>query len=229
MRRKAKDPTIDPAVQAAEKTSRRNLIAVIVAAGITAFGAIGVAFINGWIGSVKSNATPSLGIYRVRVTVIDPQNVPVEDAKVWSSFGGESKKVLGGWQFDIPAASRPQDRQLSIFALRESDSLTGQTDIVLGSDYNPAVTMRLKHDDSAKVRGQVVDSKDRSIAGAKVFVVGYEANVVITKEGGNFELPAHAAVGQMVSLHAEKSGYDAVTQSHPAGNHPAKLVLEKMP
>lgn len=168
-------------------------------------------------------------VYRVRVTVIDPQDVPVEDAKVWSSFGGEAKKVAGGWQFDIPSASKPQDGQLSIFALRESDSLTGQTNVVLGNDYNPAVTIRLKHDDSAKVRGQVVDDNDRAIVGARVFVIGYEPNVVITKEGGNFELPAHAAVGQMVTLHAEKSGYDAVTQLHPAGNHPAKLVLEKMP
>jgi hypothetical protein len=41
----------------------------------------------------------SLAIYRVRVTVIGPQGTPVEDAKVWSSIGGEPKKVAGGWQF----------------------------------------------------------------------------------------------------------------------------------
>lgn len=226
---RSKDRVIDPAVQAAEKTSRRHLIAVIAAAVITAFGAIAVGFINGWIGSGKSNAPPNSGIYRVRVTVIDQQNVPVEDAKVWSSFGGEAKKVAGGWQFDIPSASKPQGGQLSVFALRESGSLTGQSDMVLGNDYNPAVTIMLKHDDSARVRGQVVDGKDHAIAGARVLVVGYENNVVVTKEGGNFELPAHAAVGQMVTLHAEKAGYAAVTQRHPAGNHTAKLVLEKMP
>src|SRR5262245_2530457 len=32
-------------------------------------------------------------LYRVRVTVLSPEQVPVEDANVWSSFGGEPKKV----------------------------------------------------------------------------------------------------------------------------------------
>jgi hypothetical protein len=31
-------------------------------------------------------------IYRVRVTVLDPAQVPVEDAKVWSSMGGRAKE-----------------------------------------------------------------------------------------------------------------------------------------
>lgn len=52
-------------------------------------------------------------IYRVRVTVIDPQRVPVEDAKVWSTVGGEPKKVAGGWQFDIPGASLPGDGKVT--------------------------------------------------------------------------------------------------------------------
>jgi hypothetical protein len=228
MSKKNKAPIIDPTIQAAEKTSRRSLIGGIAAAVITVAGGIAVAFINGWFGSGKPNITPDAGLYRVRVTVINPQNVPVEDAKVWSSFGGEPKKVSGGWQFDIPNASKPQGIQLSIFALRESDFLTGQADLVLSNDYNPAVTIKLKLDDSAKVHGQVVNGKNAAIAGARVFVVGYENDVFITKEGGNFELPAHAAAGQMINLHAEKSGYQAVTQEHPAGNHPATLVLEKI-
>jgi hypothetical protein len=228
MPRKKKEPVVDPTIQAAEKTSRRSLIGGIAAAVITVAGGIAVAFINGWFGSGKPNTAPIVGIYRVRVTVINLQNVPVEDAKVWSSFGGEPKKVLGGWQFDIPYASKPQDSQLSVFALRESDYLTGQADLVLNNDYNPVVTIKLKPDMSAKVRGLVIDGKNHAIVGVRVFVVGYEDDFVLTKEGGNFELPAHAAVSQMVNLHAEKSGYQAVTQEHPAGNHPATLVLEKI-
>jgi hypothetical protein len=228
MRRKNKEPFIDPAVQAAKKTSRRSLIAGIAAAVITVAGAITVAFINGWFAGGKPNVKPSAEIYRVRVTVINPQDVPVEHAKVWSSFGGEAKKVAGGWQFDIPSASKPHNGQLSVFALDEGDSLTGQANVILDNDYNPAVTVKLKHDETATVRGQVVDGKNQAIAGARVVVIGYESDVVITKEDGNFELPAHA-VGQMVTLHAEKPGYDAVTQRHPAGRHPATLVLEKTP
>jgi hypothetical protein len=228
MPKKPKEPSIDPTVQAAEKTSRRSLIGGIAAAVITVAGGIAVAFINGWLGSSKPNMVSNVGIYRVRITVINPQNVPVEDAKVWSSFGGEPKKVAGGWQFDIPNASKPQDGQLSIFALRENDFLTGQADLVLGNDYNPVVTIKLKLDDSARVRGQIVDEKNRAIEKARVFVVGYETEIVTTREGGNFELPAHTAVGQMVTLHAEKPGYQTVTQEHPAGNHPATLVLEKL-
>jgi hypothetical protein len=237
-----KEPIIDPAIEVAERTSRRNLIGGLAVAVITVIGGISVAFINGWFSSdkpivpsdkpiVNTNNIPtvvsSVGIYRVRVTVINPQNIPIEDAKVWSTIGGEPKKVSGGWQFDIPNASKPQSGQLSIFALRESDSLTGQADLVLGSDLNPVVTVRLRLDDSGKVRGQIVDAKNRAIKGAQVFVVGYESDIVITKDSGNFELPAHSAVGQMVTLHAEKSGYQAVKQEHPVGRHPATLVLEK--
>jgi hypothetical protein len=166
-------------------------------------------------------------LYRVRVTVLSPEQVPVEDAKVWSSLGGEPKKVAGGWQFDIPDASKPLDGQLAIFASRESAFLAGKADLVLSNDYNLAVTIRLRRDDSAKVRGQVVDSKGRAVAGARVVVIGYENEAVITKEGGNFELPAHAATGQQLKLYAEKAGIGAATQPHPAGDAPVELMLER--
>src|SRR4051794_1179833 len=49
------------------------------------------------------------GIYRVRITVLDDQNVPTENAKVWSTFGGEAKKVSGGWEIDIPSVTIPTE------------------------------------------------------------------------------------------------------------------------
>ena len=52
------------------------------------------------------NRTGTGALYRVRVTVLNPQQQPINDAKVTSSMGGEPKKVEGGWQFDIPAASQ---------------------------------------------------------------------------------------------------------------------------
>ncbi|MGH9842151.1 MAG: TIR domain-containing protein [Blastocatellia bacterium] len=171
---------------------------------------------------------PNGEIYRVRVTVLDPRGTPTEEAMVWSSLGGELMKVAGGWQAEISAAKKPIDGKLTIYAAREKDLLTAKPIILtLSNDFNPAVTINLTQDDSAKVRGQVVDGNNRAIAGARVCVVGYESETTITKEGGNFELPTHTPVGAEVLLHAEKSGYQPTKQKHPAGNHPAVLVLEK--
>lgn len=182
---------------------------------------IGASVYQDLVKAKSSNDT----IYRVRVTVIGMEQIPVEDAKVWSSFGGEPKKVAGGWQFDIPAASRPQDGKLEIFASQEDSSLIGKSELQLDRDYNPAVTIQLTRNEY-KVRGQVVDRNERAIAGARVFVVGYETEAVITKEGGNFELPAHAAVNQSVLLYAEKDGL-AIKQVHQAGDYPAILKLTR--
>lgn len=181
--------------------------------------------------SVYSEIATKTSIYRLRVTLLNQQGTPVneveEGIKVWSSFGGEPKRVAGGWQFDIPSASKPGDGKLTIYASKESAFLTGSVDLILGDDYNPAVIVNLKRDDSAKVRGQVVDSKKRAVAGVRVFVVGYESEAVITQEGGNFELPAHAVTGQAVLLYAGKDGYRPAKQTHPAGDMPAELILEK--
>jgi hypothetical protein len=167
------------------------------------------------------------GIYRLRVTVIDPQQVPLEDAQVWSSIGGEAKKVAGGWQFDIPAGARPVDGKLTIYALRQAAFLSGKQEVKLGDDLNPAVTVPLQRDTAANVRGIVTDESGRSVAGATVSVVGHEEESVITKDTGNFFLPAHAAEGQQVQLRVEKNSYAAVTQWHPAGSTPATLILAR--
>jgi Carboxypeptidase regulatory-like domain len=166
-------------------------------------------------------------IYRVRVTVLNDQKLPTEDARIWSSIGGEPMKVAGGWHFEIPAAKKPQEGKLTIFASQESAYLTGSHELQLSADYNPAVVIPLERDTSAKVRGQVVDSRGRAVAGASVFVVGYEAEAVITKESGYFELPAHAAVGQYVRLYAKKRGYGAADLNLQAGNEPAVLQLQR--
>jgi hypothetical protein len=192
----------------------------VVIIGLALIGAVATMY------KPEENDKPK-DIYRVRVTVLNPEQVPVEDAKVWSSFGGEPKKVAGGWQFDIPAASKPQDSRVIFYATRESAFLTGKEEANLGSDYNPAVTIKLRHDDSARVRGQVVDVKNHGVAGVRVFVVGQEAEAMITKEGGNFDLPAHATVNQQVLIHAEKAGYQGANLWHLAGDAPAILRLER--
>jgi len=166
-------------------------------------------------------------VYRVRATVMNERGVPVDEAKVWSSAGGEPKKVAGGWQFDIPAATRPLDGKVTFYAEKATAFLEGRADIRLDEDFNPTVTIKLVHDTSAEVRGQVTDDKGRAVSGARVFVVGYESEAIITKEGGNFKLRAHAAVDQLVLVVAEKPGIGVARLNHPAGDTPVQLELHR--
>src|SRR5258708_5535328 len=53
-------------------------------------------------------------VYRVRVIVLNPQHFPVEDARLVCSLGGEPKKVVGGWEFDIPIGTTPGDGRLTV-------------------------------------------------------------------------------------------------------------------
>ncbi|MBO0725458.1 MAG: carboxypeptidase regulatory-like domain-containing protein [Blastocatellia bacterium] len=183
--------------------------------------------------SVYSEFFTRTSIYRLRVTVVDQQGIAVENeeeaegVKVWSSLGGEPQRVKAGWQFEIPSAGKPKDGKLSIYASKKSAFLTGRTDLILADDFNPAITVNLKRDDSGRVRGQVIDAGKRGVAGVRVFVVGYESEAIITKEGGNFELPAHAAAGQTTLLAAEKNGYRPERQYYPAGDKPVELRLER--
>jgi hypothetical protein len=183
--------------------------------------------------SVYSEINSKTAIYRLRVTVVDPQGIAVKDeeeaegVQVWSTLGGEPKRVKGGWQFDIPSASKPKDGNLSIFASKKSAFLTGRADLILADDYAPAIIVNLKRDDSAQVRGQVIDGNNQGVAGAKVFVVGYGSEATVTNADGNFELPAHAATGQITLLQAEKPGYRPASLHHPAGREPATLKLQR--
>jgi len=167
----------------------------------------------------------SRGVYRLRVTVVDPREVPVEDAQVWSSLGGEPKKISGGWQFDVPAGSVPPDGKLVVYAAIRSAFLTGQQSVALRDDYNPTTTIKLSADSSARVLGIVVDSDGKGLVGVSVSVAGHSAEAVVTTDGGSFDLPAHAADGQQVYLHAEKVGFRGESLWHPAGSTPARIEL----
>lgn len=198
-----------------------------VVVGKTMFWGIGTIAVLYIVGIVAWVGSTHVEIYRLRVTVVDPQRIPVEDAKVWSSIGGEPKKVAGGWQFDIPPASRPKNNKLTIYASLEKAFLRGEYDLQLGGEANPSVVIQLQKSTSAFVRGIVVDGSERAIAGARVCIVGYETETVVTLVGGNFELRAHAAEGEQVLLHAEKEGYTAENRWHIAGNKPITLILKK--
>lgn len=180
-----------------------------------------------FVASLYAQRSLDSAVYRIRITVLDRQNVPMENAKVWSSVGGEAKKVPGGWEFDLPSASKPLDGNLTLYASVADQFLQGSRRLTLAADRNPAAEIALQKNATATVRGEVIDGASAAIAGARVGVIGYESEAVVTGPGGNFILPAHAAEGEEVELHAEKGGFRAVNQLHPAGEAPATIVLDR--
>ena len=164
-------------------------------------------------------------IYRLRVMVVGPDSVPVDHAKVWSSWGGQPKEFDGGWQFDIPRSTIPKNGELTVFASREQNFLKGRSTLALGADMNPAVILVLRDDSSAVVTGTVLDEQQHPIAGAKVWVDSFSNESVTANGEGEFRLQAHASAGKQVLIHASRRSYAPTAQYHPAGGEPAVLVL----
>ena len=162
--------------------------------------------------------------YRVRVTVLDPNRVPVNQAHVWSTLGGEVKQVDGGFEIDIPALPSGSRRPLTIRAEVNDRAWRGETSLELGSDHAPPATIQLASAGEANLRGTVVDENGDSVANVFVGVVGFET--VTTDAHGNFSVPAHATAGSDVQLHAEKTGYVSTTSTIPAGANPSVIVLK---
>jgi serine/threonine protein kinase len=197
---------------------------ILAGIAIVLVGAIAASLMSSSVKSHLESDTKS--IYRLRATVVDPQGMPVEDAKIWSSIGGEAKKVAGGWQFDIPVASKPAGGDLTVYASRETAFLTGKQDIQLGDDLNPASKVQLSHDTSASVTGFIQDSRGGAVSGARVSIASSPESV-FTGAAGNFLLAAHAAINEPVLVRVEKDGFSSVQLWHPAGEHPATIVLER--
>jgi hypothetical protein len=165
------------------------------------------------------------GIYHVRVFIFGPDHSLVDEVRIVSSAGGESKRVEGGWEIDIPAQTRPEDGRLTLFASVDDAFLSGSSTLQLAADYYPSTTIQLSADISAIIRGTVIDEGNRLVAGATVSVEGY-SDEVATDRMGNFSLPAHAAQGQIVQLRVQK-GNLLDREAVPAGRGPLTVVLRR--
>lgn len=174
-------------------------------------------------GGVK--AQQGAAVYRVRITILSNGN-PINSATVWSSVGGESKRISGGYEIDIPRSTTPTNGRLTVFAEERGAFMSGKKEIILTDDLNPAIVLELIHDSSGFVRGMVRDKRGNTLANVRISLPGYN-DVIITSSNGVFVLPAHVSVGQQVQVHAQKAGYKSLDQWHPAGDEPAVLVLEK--
>src|SRR5713101_5468291 len=87
--------------------AKRPRMAWILAAGIIVLGLAPLA---------AATFLQSQGVYRVRIIALGPDQLPIENAHVTSSIGGEPKKVEGGWEFDVPPQTRPADGKVVLFA-----------------------------------------------------------------------------------------------------------------
>jgi hypothetical protein len=166
----------------------------------------------------------TLTIYRVRVTVLDPQGVPVSGATLRSTASNETTTTSQGiGEVAIPKGSMPGDGKVTIYADLDPAFLHGHTDLQLADDPNPSVKIELKSNPNAVVTGLVEDESGAAVPDAAVSVLGGEAGV--TSANGTFTLKTNAPVGQQVRLHAEKAGYNPVDQDRPAGPEPVTIVL----
>ena len=191
------------------------------------WAAIGAVVLLGLVPIVAPSYLQSRAIYRIRVVVLDPQSLPVNEAKVTSSLGGEPKRVEGGWEFDIPYANKPSDGRVDFYAEVPASFLTGVKEYRLGTDFSATTTIPLTRDTSAKVLGMFLDRAKNPIQGVRVGVIGFDQEAVTTGADGNFALPAHAADGQSVDLYFHKTGYKSDTKWVPAGKVVYTIVLDR--
>jgi len=138
-----------------KKSSERVRVAIfgLIFAGVLLFG------------YTISTSLKAPDIFRVKVIVLSPEGMPTEDARVWSSLGGEGKKVSGGWEFDIASSTMPVEKTLDIYASEESAFLTGHTSLLLTTDHNPVVRVGLQRKETT-VQGRVLDEAGNGLAGA---------------------------------------------------------------
>jgi hypothetical protein len=194
---------------------------IAITLGALAFAIVTVAAIP----LVSRAYVQNQGIYRLRIVVEDPGGMPINGAKLTSSFGGEPKLVEGGWQFDIPVGNRPKNGKVTIYGRQESAFLSGKIDVDLSDDLNVVAKLRLDHDRTARILGRVVGGDGNPIPNVQISVLGYERESISTGPLGQFNLPAHASDGQQVQLSAFKKGVGSLSQWAPAGENPITLVL----
>jgi hypothetical protein len=165
------------------------------------------------------------GSHRLRVTVLDPQGRPVDDARLHSSLGGEILEADGGWVVSISGERARGAQAVTLRASRPGAFESGEVRVPLDREHDSAVELTLRKRSGAMVGGTVVDEKGETVPGAVVTLDGRPGRTT-TDRDGSFEIESPAAAGEMVRLRVRKAGYAAVDRWHLAGA-PATLVLRR--
>jgi hypothetical protein len=161
--------------------------------------------------------------YTVRVTVLAATGQLLDDARVWSSLGGEAKKVAGGWEFEFPATKLPADGRLTLFASQEPAH--GERTVLLGQDTFVSVAIRLDPLAPVPVRGTVVDDAGHAVAEARV-TMEETGDETVTSATGRFQLPPRPP-DEPVTLRVIKKGYIERRQLFRMQAEPLYVQLER--
>ncbi len=183
-----------------------------------------VIFLLGLSPLLASTYLDSRGIYRVRIEVFNPSKEPVHDAEITSSAGGELKKTDAGWEFTIPREEKPANGEVTFRVELKDAFLAGNSTLKLEKDYFPQLTIQLAPLPSVNIRGVAEDENGNPIEGARVWVLGYD-DIATTGPTGSFSLPAHAAEGQSITVHAQKG--DMTAQRQAIAGRTAEMILRK--
>jgi tetratricopeptide (TPR) repeat protein len=133
-------------------------------------------------GQKPGRRTPAQSVYKINVIVVDHNQKPVDEAEVWSPIGIKPVKRKDGWEFTIPAASKPKDGKLLLRA-SQNDFMWGETEVSLGSVLNQNVTIEL-----SGVKGilqlRVVDISELPMREIKLITTGQGAIGEMTDDSG---------------------------------------------
>jgi hypothetical protein len=173
----------------------------------------------------------TITVYRVRTLALSPDGIPTPGASFRTAVPNETTTTSDGTgEVAIYRQSMPADGKVTIYADYEdpnSERWHGHSEIQLGKDPNPSVTIYLVPEERATVTGFVEDDSQHAVPGATVSIVG--GGSTRTGPDGKFTLNTNAAAGQQVVIHVEKLGYVAVDQNHPAGRNPVTVTIDHAP
>jgi len=165
--------------------------------------------------------------YHIALQLEDEQKHWIDDAQVDTSVPSIIRKGTHSWQIEISEVNKPRDGRVLIHAENHIDFLNGSAQLTLDSDHSPSVLLTMKKDRSARAIGRIVDEKGKPISEGLVYVIGFENEAVRTSEGGQFDLPAHAAPLEWIRIHIEKDGYRTEDATYHAGVDSSPIVLTR--
>jgi hypothetical protein len=93
---------------------------------------------------------------------------------------------------------------------------------------NPTAGISPPPNPGGTARGKVVDEDQRAISGARVFILGYKYEAVVTNIIGEFELPVRTGTRQPVYIQAENDSELTIQRWDPVTNMLIVFILHSL-